>query len=546
MNEFLQKKDCSPQFAAALTDSVLNMIIKDMRPLSMVEDEGFRAMVKTFQPGYVLPKRTCFTNMMEKKYEDEFQKVKLALSSSSSMVSLTTDAWTSIATEAYLGMTCHFINNDWELVSFSLTTMPLEERHTAINIASWIETAIEKFGIPASRIKAVVHDNAANVVAALKLLEERHGISSIRCAGHTLQLVVNQALKNPQINKAIGAARCLVEHFKKSEIASSKLKTKQKQMGKPEHKLIQDVSVRWNSSYYMISRLLEQRWPVTATLSDPEVTQRAKHFLDLKAEQWSLLEELEQALKPFECATVYLSGGSYVTLSSLPALIKGLMKSTQNAAFDNTHVQGFQAAAAIEISKRWEVEMSYKDAATNTSLIAAALDPRFRRVKFLSPDESLKLQVKVQALALEVNRRVIESQQQQHTTEAQTSAGVTEKRSVSLLDTLLGSDSEETSSQNDSGDEADVISHSVREEILKYFGEQPLPKSTDPLQWWKANEARFPSLAVLANSYLCVPATSTPSERLFSAAGNIVSKKRASLSPEHVDMLTFLHYNTHV
>ena len=85
--------------------------------------------------------------------------------------------------------------------------------------------------------------------------------------------------------------------------------------------------------------------------------------------------------------------------------------------------------------------MSYKDAATNTSLSAAALDPRFRRVKFLSPDESLKLQVKVQALALEVNRRVIESQPQQHTTEAQTSASVTEKRSVSLLDTLLGLDS---------------------------------------------------------------------------------------------------------
>ena len=98
-------------------------------------------------------------------------------------------------------------------------------------------------------------------------------------------------------------------------------------MDKPEHKLIQDISVRWNSSYYMISCLLEQRWPVTATLSDPEVTKRAKHFLDLKAEQWSLLEELEQALKPFECATVYLS--------SLPALTKGLMKSTQNAAFDN-------------------------------------------------------------------------------------------------------------------------------------------------------------------------------------------------------------------
>jgi hypothetical protein len=211
-------------------------------------------------------------------------------------------------------------------------------------------------------------------------------------------------------------------------------------------------------------------------------------------------------------------------------------------------VLAFQAVAANEISTRWEVEMAYKDAGinTNTTVIAAALDPRFCRLKFLSPDESLQLQLKVQALALEAKRRVMESQQPQHTIEGQTSAGVTEKRSVSLLDTLLGSDSEETSSQNDSGDEADVISHSVREEILKYFGEQPLPKSSDPLQWWKTNEARFPSLAVLAKSYLCVPATSTPSERLFSIAGNIASKKRASLSPEHVDMLTFLHYNTHV
>lgn len=137
-----------------------------------------------------------------------------------------------------------------------------------------------------------VHDNAANVMAALKMFEERHGISSIRCAGHTLQLVVNHVLKNPQITKAIEAARSLVEHFKKSEAASSKLKTKK--LGQPEHKLIQDVSVRWNSSYYMISRLLEQRWTITACLSDQEVTHRSKHFLDLNAEQWCLLEQFEQ------------------------------------------------------------------------------------------------------------------------------------------------------------------------------------------------------------------------------------------------------------
>ena len=88
-------------------------------------------------------------------------------------------------------------------------------------------------------------------------------------------------MKNPEIDKALSATRCLVKHIKKSEPATTKLKLKQKQMGTVEHKLIQDVAVRWNSSYYMIERVLEQRWPVVATLSDPEITQRGKHYLDL-------------------------------------------------------------------------------------------------------------------------------------------------------------------------------------------------------------------------------------------------------------------------
>ena len=178
------------------------------------------------------------------------------------------DAWASTATEPYLGITCHFIDENWELTSYNMTTMPLEE-----NIDGWVEKAEEKFGFSPSDILAVVHDNAANVVAALRILKKKHGVASHRCAGHTLQLVVNRSLKkDPNINKALGATRGLVEHFRKGELASSKLKEKQKQWGTPEHKLIQDVSVRWNSSCYLMSHLLERRWPVTATLSDPEVT----------------------------------------------------------------------------------------------------------------------------------------------------------------------------------------------------------------------------------------------------------------------------------
>jgi hypothetical protein len=42
---------------------------------------------------------------------------------------------------------------------------------------------------------------------------------------------------------------------------------------------------------------------------------------------------------------------------------------------------------------------------------------------------------------------------------------------------------------------------------------------------------------------LAIPATSAPSERVFSVAGNIVNKKRVRLKPDTVDLLIFLRGN---
>ena len=81
----------------------------------------------------------------------------------------------------------------------------------------------------------------------------------------------------------------------------------------------------------------------------------------------------------------------------------------------------------------------------------------------------------------------------------------------------------------------------MKTEILRYIGEEQTSKS--PLQWWKENKSRFPLLSQLAARYLAIPATSVPCERVFSAAGHIVSEKRACLLPENVNMLVFLAEN---
>ena len=77
-------------------------------------------------------------------------------------------------------------------------------------------------------------------------------------------------------------------------------------------------------------------------------------------------------------------------------------------------------------------------------------------------------------------------------------------------------------------------------EISMYLEQSCEESTSDPLLWWKTHETAFPHLAKLARKYLCVPATSVLSERVFSKGGNIVDPLRSRLAPEHVNTLVFL------
>lgn len=48
-------------------------------------------------------------------------------------------------------------------------------------------------------------------------------------------------------------------------------------------------------------------------------------------------------------------------------------------------------------------------------------------------------------------------------------------------------------------------------------------------------------MSKLARRVLCIPATSAPSERVFSAAGLTITNRRASLNAENAAALIFLH-----
>ncbi|KAL3890386.1 hypothetical protein ACJMK2_002669 [Sinanodonta woodiana] len=80
----------------------------------------------------------------------------------------------------------------------------------------------------------------------------------------------------------------------------------------------------------------------------------------------------------------------------------------------------------------------------------------------------------------------------------------------------------------------------LEEELKNYRAFPSIPLDSDHLQWWKSHEQRFPRLAKLAKSLLCILSTSVPLERVFSTAGDIVNAQRSALKPNHVDALMFV------
>ena len=75
---------------------------------------------------------------------------------------------------------------------------------------------------------------------------------------------------------------------------------------------------------------------------------------------------------------------------------------------------------------------------------------------------------------------------------------------------------------------------------LRAIGEAGL-LNIDPLEYWTLHGVQFPIIARIAASVLAIPATSADVERLFSITGRILTKYRARLSADRVDMMSCLH-----
>ena len=84
----------------------------------------------------------------------------------------------------------------------------------------------------------------------------------------------------------------------------------------------------------------------------------------------------------------------------------------------------------------------------------------------------------------------------------------------------------------------------AKKELAQYNAESVPDLDINPLEWWKVRQRTYPLLTKVVRKRFSMVATSVPSERLFSSAGNVINQKRSRLLPDNANKLVFLFENS--
>lgn len=114
--------------------AIMFMICKDNQPLSIVEDEGFKYLMKTVSPNFKVPNRRYISSKIFEKY-DAMKEIFMKKLKNVQYFTLTTDIWTDIQTRSYIGVTVHFVDQ-YKFNAALLRVNELDERHTSEYIAT--------------------------------------------------------------------------------------------------------------------------------------------------------------------------------------------------------------------------------------------------------------------------------------------------------------------------------------------------------------------------------------------------------------------------
>lgn len=92
---------------------MVEMVTLDLRPVAMMEGTGFKQLINYLELNYQGSSTVHITNRLQEHYMKAKTIIHVMLEEPMHSA-ITTDIWTSMATQLYITVTAHFSSN-WEL-----------------------------------------------------------------------------------------------------------------------------------------------------------------------------------------------------------------------------------------------------------------------------------------------------------------------------------------------------------------------------------------------------------------------------------------------
>lgn len=519
------------------------------------------ASFKRFCAGlnYKPPDRRTMSNLIVKMYLSELQNFQTSLHRTTSHVSWTCDSWTSTVSLPFIAFTIHFVDNNWKKVDKMLAFRLLPYPHTAAQYRETLRAMSTEWGL-VGKLNAGITDNEAAMTAgneefATFDLPHQTALNyhPMRCIIHILQLPIKSAFKNLATQLAKARAISSLVHtspkfgqFLKRECEKLEVEKYSESMDsyKGPVELQTDCETRWNSTLVMLKLLMRMRKPLQAlgiTISQASRREaRAWSEKMLTDKDWADVFWTIYLLEDFQEITDFLGAQRYPTLSSTFGAFENAIE--QLSVFDRTlatwrvqnaakglHEQLCDPSGWVDqIAATIQADLAgrLRDLRERNTLVELALmvDPRFRlngisEVNHAHLKDKLATYLDLIAPAPPATTPTanvfIGSQQSLGTYQASTLPSLPKKQKFM----------KRAFCEQDSGHTFD--------EIERWFLQEP-EEDIDPIAWFKARADLYPRIAVAAKNLLAIPATSVPSERLFSITDSIISKKRCNLSSKVV------------
>ena len=109
-----------------LNDTIVNVFIEHLLPLSVVESTSFYSMVAVADPMYVIPDRDIlFGNLIQQTFNETKKSID-AETSGNELITLV-ELWESINGDKFVSILCQLINSLWQMKTFLLKTISLND-----------------------------------------------------------------------------------------------------------------------------------------------------------------------------------------------------------------------------------------------------------------------------------------------------------------------------------------------------------------------------------------------------------------------------------